>query len=810
MKKLLLIFAFATYLMSVNAQVAINTDGSSGDASAMLDVKSDTAGILIPRMTTTQRNAISSPATGLLVYDTDTKSFWHFDATSWVEIISQSGTMSLDDLSDAASDGSSVYVGSNTGKFDDGGNDNTAMGIDALYYNTSGTCNIAIGNYALHANKANTNSMAIGYRAMYFADDRTTGGRSTYNLAVGDYALQGSTSASDNTGRKNTALGHQALFSNSSGEENTAIGTSALYSNKANSYSTAVGYGAMFFADNRTASRATFNTALGYRALRGSIDAANNTGRFNTATGSHVLYSNTSGEGNTANGTEALLNNTTGQYNNAFGYRSLYTNTSGSENIAIGHAALYSNTSRSGLVAIGDSALYYNGTGATVGIQARDNTAIGSKALLANTRGYKNTAAGSKSLYLNTTGINNSANGYQALYNNTSGDNNTANGVSALYSNTTGNNNTANGTNALYSNKINHRCTAIGYYAMYNADDRTTNAQTTYNTAVGSYALKGGNTPSANTGRHNTAVGDMALYLNTSGDNNTANGALSLHDNTTGDNNTANGSSAMYSNMTGDDNTAIGRYSLFYSTGNENTAIGCEAGYNNSSGSGNVFIGFRAGHSSAGSDNLYIDNTDNSIPLIYGDFSSRRVAFGTDSPEAKLDVRSVSGEDALRVRVGTTTRLRVHANGSVSIGTSSEGPAAGLESLGNIEPNSHKGADLGANGKAWDDIYYDDLHDQGASAFAGRQLTVEIIDHPPTEKLPGSFDYKTERGDVELDPKSMPPGLSDENSLLTDEISSYNYKTNYEQQLIINKQKEKIESLEERLRKLEKLISKQD
>ena len=53
------------------SQVSVNTDGSVADSSAMLDVKSTTKGVLIPRMTFTQRNAIVNPAAGLIVYCTD-------------------------------------------------------------------------------------------------------------------------------------------------------------------------------------------------------------------------------------------------------------------------------------------------------------------------------------------------------------------------------------------------------------------------------------------------------------------------------------------------------------------------------------------------------------------------------------------------------------------------------------------------------------------------------------------------------------------------------------------------------------------
>jgi hypothetical protein len=51
------------------AQVGIGTTNPS--ASSMLDVTSTTKGLLVPRMTTAQRNAIPSPATGLLIYQTD-------------------------------------------------------------------------------------------------------------------------------------------------------------------------------------------------------------------------------------------------------------------------------------------------------------------------------------------------------------------------------------------------------------------------------------------------------------------------------------------------------------------------------------------------------------------------------------------------------------------------------------------------------------------------------------------------------------------------------------------------------------------
>lgn len=71
--------------------ISINNDGTDADASAMLDVQSTTAGFLAPRMTSAQKNAISSPATGLVVYQTDGISgFYYYNSSTW-ERLSNNG-----------------------------------------------------------------------------------------------------------------------------------------------------------------------------------------------------------------------------------------------------------------------------------------------------------------------------------------------------------------------------------------------------------------------------------------------------------------------------------------------------------------------------------------------------------------------------------------------------------------------------------------------------------------------------------------------------------------------------------------------
>ena len=77
--------SLSAYTPPTNYVSISDNPAHSADASAVLDVQSSTKGILIPRLSQTERLAISSPATGLLVFDTDNASFWYFNG-NWVEL----------------------------------------------------------------------------------------------------------------------------------------------------------------------------------------------------------------------------------------------------------------------------------------------------------------------------------------------------------------------------------------------------------------------------------------------------------------------------------------------------------------------------------------------------------------------------------------------------------------------------------------------------------------------------------------------------------------------------------------------------
>ncbi|MCB0792454.1 MAG: tail fiber domain-containing protein [Flavobacteriales bacterium] len=90
---LLFVIGTAAALPLTAQNIGINANGAAPDPSALLDIDAAALpatgkrGLLIPRMTTSERVAITSPANGLMVYDTTTGAFWYFDGAQWVQLV---------------------------------------------------------------------------------------------------------------------------------------------------------------------------------------------------------------------------------------------------------------------------------------------------------------------------------------------------------------------------------------------------------------------------------------------------------------------------------------------------------------------------------------------------------------------------------------------------------------------------------------------------------------------------------------------------------------------------------------------------
>jgi hypothetical protein len=94
---LLLGFFLLSYCTTWGQGMAVNNDGSTADASALLDVKSTTKGMLIPRMTKTEKNGIASPAAGLMIFQTgpDSTGFHYYSGSQWIWMSSSANAWQL-------------------------------------------------------------------------------------------------------------------------------------------------------------------------------------------------------------------------------------------------------------------------------------------------------------------------------------------------------------------------------------------------------------------------------------------------------------------------------------------------------------------------------------------------------------------------------------------------------------------------------------------------------------------------------------------------------------------------------------------
>ncbi|MBU0765259.1 MAG: tail fiber domain-containing protein [Bacteroidetes bacterium] len=395
--------------------VAITDDnGYTAHSSAMLDVKSTSKGMLVPRVTSTQRMAISSPATGLLVFDTNAGNFYFYNGLSWTNLSSgnASGLWGLN--------GSKVFLNDTTyrlgigtktpyGKMEvkaDGstGADDPIFGVVNFNGDTvfavypqgvrilveddatkvpGSKAGFAVGGFSLSKNLTNDYLVVTPDSVRIYIEDTMDASKSGANkggFAVGGFSLSKGTPTNKYLTVSDATT--QVYISDSTagfGITNIESGSDNLMDLTTQNY----------FIGHQTGQQVT-------------------TGIYNQLIGYQSGLSLTSGKWNTFSGYQAGYHNTTGTLNVFIGYKSGYNNTTSSSNVYIGPHAGEAGGDYGGNVFIGNSS-------------GRE------------THGSSNTFIGDGTGRQNTSGAGNILMGYSTGYGNLSGSYNTVLGTGAAY-----------------------------------------------------------------------------------------------------------------------------------------------------------------------------------------------------------------------------------------------------------------------------------------------------------------------------------------------------------------------------------------
>jgi len=322
---LILLFCIPV-VQGLRAQVSVNADGSLPDNSAMLEVKSDNRGLLIPRLSKSQRENIPTPAFGLLIFQTDSDpGFYYHDAGNWIKLIPYNDAWGV--YGNAGTDPAFNAVGTT---------DNQPLRF--IVNNTrSGEIAITGGNTSLGYQSGNGASTGIGntFLGSQTGNDNTTGNTNTF-IGVDAGSL-------NSTGSRNTFVGNGAGKTNLSGNDNTFVGREAGQVNTAS--------GNSFFGRGAGKSN-TSGTGNAFFGL--------NAGNLNSSGSSNSFFGRSAGEVNTGSnnsffGADAGMVNQTGSSNAFMGVDAGWQNTTGEANTLIGTSAGSANVSGSGITTLGFS-----------------------------------------------------------------------------------------------------------------------------------------------------------------------------------------------------------------------------------------------------------------------------------------------------------------------------------------------------------------------------------------------------------------------------------------------------------------------
>ena len=723
---------------NINAQVGIGVSTTNIDHSAQLDVVSTTKGFLPPRMTEVQKNAISNPASGLLVYQTDVISgYYYYDGSVWKSGLGPqgptgpAGLSATSTMAEASTTGSSgtyllnpspnniyinagswISIGTNnmssyyyvSGKLNDstitivntGGalaawpvNATVALvgRIGALGYqgpagNDGSNATISIG--AIGAATPNGANITAGVLSLAPADETNPGIITTTDQTIAG-AKTFSADVTANSFVKSGGTAVQFLKADGSVDTNTYLTSSSLPTGTAGQ--TLRSDGTNWLADGAiTNDGANVTIGFGNTATTYSIAMGNGT----TASG---LISTAMGYSTTASGllSTAMGNHTTasGDQSTSMGNFVSTDNNAGSFILGDNSTETVTNSSviNSFTTRFGGGYRFYSDAAVTAakGMFLTDgNVGIGTASPTAKLEVNGVLKAGGVT-YPNTLGT-----ATQVLTTDGAG---LASWATPSASSTT--------VGAIGTATANGATITSGVLSLAPADETnggivTTTAQTiagaktfsadiiahgvTIGTGAGAISTNtaiGVASLAANiTGAANTATGNGSLLANTIGNANVANGYQALYTNSSGSNNTATGTKALYSNTIGNGNTANGFQSLYTnSIGSYNIANGYQSLYSNIDGNNNIANGYQALRSNT---NGSLNIANGYQALFSNTIGSLNIANGCQALYYNTgNANTAYGYQALRANISGNSNTAIGNNSDVLTGTLSNATAIG-------------------------------------------------------------------------------------------------------------------------------------
>ena len=683
---LTLIMALATLTAWAQTDLKVGTTPGSISPSAVLEAASTTKGFLMPRMTTAQMNAISSPANGLQIYNTTDSCIYIYRNSAWLSTCSPTYAMAWGLLGNSGTTAGTNFVGT-TDAQDLVFKRNNTEGLRLSSGKTINTGDLTVSNRLIAGNMGTLDSLslinAVGTQTSY--TNNVHGLRADFTVTPPSGYLY------------STFGGYNKLTIKGTNGGNYHVGSLGYISNEnTGTVPVVAGAGGTIFHNS-------VGTIAGTYGLQSSI-YNNSTGTITNAYGTYSQIYNLS----TGTITNAYGNYITpfvksgGTMTNAYG---LYID---NQTAATNNYGIYVNGASTRALHINSGTSYFGGN---VGINTTSPT-------------YKldiNAQTGGTGNPLRLLGLNAGATSDSIISSNSGILRRLSiNQILANAWNITGNAGTTAGTNFIgttdaqslvfkTNNAEGMRLNTSGYlgigtttpsvnlevvglgkiqtastFNLFLNGGNTTNTGT-YNTIVGLNAF--GNATTAEystgfgagalnqvtTGAYNAAFGNGALGATTTGSSNIAFGGGALLSNTTGTHNGALGIQALAASVSGTHNLAVGNYALSsLASGNSNIGLGWGAGGNITSGSDNIIIGFQINPPSlTGSGQLNIGN------LLYGTSlgtgsarSTGNIGINTTTPQYKLDIDAQSGSagDPLRLlglNAGATSDSIISSNSGI-------------------------------------------------------------------------------------------------------------------------------------------------